>query len=86
MNTNTLGHEFCYKGVTLVTVVSNAVILPLLPVGEGCFALSKKHLHAKTASELSIGYDLPVLSSYVCDHAASLRISVNADLSTMFKC
>jgi len=28
--------------------------------------------------------DLPVLSSYVCDHAASPRISVNAD--TMLKC
>ena len=26
---------------------------------------------------------MPLLSSYLCDHAASLRIS---DLSTMFKC
>jgi len=68
MNTNTLGHEFCYKGVALVTVISNAVILPPLLVGEGCFVLSKKHLHAKTASELNIGYDLPVLSMTMQPH------------------
>ena len=29
---------------------------------------------------------MPVLSRYVCDHADSLRISVNADLSTALKC
>ena len=27
-----------------------------------------------------------ILKSYVCDHAASLRISVNADFSTALKC
>ena len=36
----------------------------------------------------TILYYVSVLSSYVCDHAASLRISVNADFyfSTSFKC
>jgi len=31
-------------------------------------------------------YYVLVLSSYVCDHAASLRVSVNADISTALKC
>ena len=31
-------------------------------------------------------YCVPVLSSYVCDHADSPRISANADLSTALKC
>jgi len=35
---------------------------------------------------ISILYYIPVLSSYVRDHAASPRISVNADFSTPLKC
>ena len=31
-------------------------------------------------------YYMPVLSSYVCDHAALPRMSANADFSTPLKC
>jgi len=45
-------------------------------------------LHEKNMKCLwvTILYYIPVQSSYVCDHAASLRISVNADLSTALNC
>jgi len=51
-------------------------------MGEGCFELSiicilKSILHANQL--LVSHYALHVLSSYVCDHAASLTISANAD-------
>ena len=35
---------------------------------------------------VSILYYMPVLSSYVCDHAALRRMSANADFSTPLKC
>ena len=47
-------------------------ILLLFSMGEGWVALSM--------------HNVPVLSSYVSDHAALLRISVNADSSTLLKC
>jgi len=31
-------------------------------------------------------YCVPVLNSYVCDHADSLQISANADFPTALKC
>ena len=47
-------------------------------------------LHRKTANKLLIShYTLLracILSSYVCDHTASPRISANADFSTTLKC
>ena len=47
----------------------------------------KSFLHAKTVSDPWIEYRLlyymPLVSGYVCDHTASLRIS---DLSTTLKC
>ena len=36
--------------------------------------------------EVSILYYVPVLSSYVCDHAALPRMSANADFSTPLQC
>jgi len=50
----------------------------------------KSTLREKTTNELLISlyilYYLPVLSSYVRDHAALLRMSANADFSTLLKC
>jgi len=85
MNTDTFCHEFCYEGASLadLTAILNAVILPLFTAGEGCFAPSKKRLHAKTASELSIGYYtlLCTCTEQLCMWPCSLtkNISVNAD-------
>jgi len=46
-------------------------------------------LHEKASNEfliVTILYYMPVPNSCVCDHAAPLRMSVNADLSTALKC
>ena len=54
-----------------------------------CQCILKSILHEKTTNELlivSILYYVPVLSSYVRDHAALPRMSANADFSTLLKC
>jgi len=45
-------------------------------------ASSMKRLWAKYLRPLTVHYYMPVLSSYVCEHAASLRVPANADSST----
>ena len=54
-----------------------------------CFQyILRSILHKKTTNELliSILYYVPVLSSYVRDHAALLKTSATADFSTPLKC
>jgi len=64
-------------------------------MGEGCFALLmhpeeypplKDFGRISYKSLYSTIYMPVVLSSYVCDHAASPRMSANADFSTALKC